>query len=325
MSPGSRRSSRSRGTTRRRARGRRTRTEPNSSRSVTRMTPSGPPAKPPLRLRSTSARPPGGERLREAADGRGQDVVVGQQLRQARRLVGGEHDPGTLARASGARSPAGRRWAPAAATARASRTGCHRAAHPRPPAPRSARACGPPAAPLPVARLGVGARPSRWAARRRAPARRAARPPATTGSRPPPRSRPARRGARWPRPGGRAPWPARGSRPTARRRRPGSPSRSAPGPPARRLRAAVSAGRPRRARARARVPVPSRNSLAGSSAAASTGPLPRWSAGSKARRDSISSPNHSTRTGSGWPAGKTSTMPPRRANSPRPPTSGTCS
>ncbi len=50
----------SRGTTRRIAFGRRTRTDPNSSRSVTTARPSGPPSKPPLRLRSTSATAPGG-------------------------------------------------------------------------------------------------------------------------------------------------------------------------------------------------------------------------------------------------------------------------
>ena len=50
----------SRGTTRRIAFGRRTRTDPNSSRSVTKASPSGPPTKPPLRLRSTSATAPGG-------------------------------------------------------------------------------------------------------------------------------------------------------------------------------------------------------------------------------------------------------------------------
>ena len=50
----------SRGTTRRIAFGRRTRTLPNSSRSVTTASPSGPPSKPPLRLRSTSAMAPGG-------------------------------------------------------------------------------------------------------------------------------------------------------------------------------------------------------------------------------------------------------------------------
>ena len=59
-SPGVRRSRMSRGTTRRRARGRRTRTVPKSSRSVTKLSPSGPPAKPPFRLRSTRVRAPGG-------------------------------------------------------------------------------------------------------------------------------------------------------------------------------------------------------------------------------------------------------------------------
>ena len=60
MSPVVRRSRMSRGTTRRIAFGRRTRTLPNSSRSVTTARPSGPPSKPPLRLRSTSAMAPGG-------------------------------------------------------------------------------------------------------------------------------------------------------------------------------------------------------------------------------------------------------------------------
>ena len=50
----------SRGTTRRIAFGRRTRTVPNSSRSVTKASPSGPPSKPPLRLRSTRVIAPGG-------------------------------------------------------------------------------------------------------------------------------------------------------------------------------------------------------------------------------------------------------------------------
>ena len=73
------------------------------------------------------------------------------------------------------------------------------------------------------------------------------------------------------------------------------------------------------------MPGPRRNSEAGSSTVSGTGPVPRWSAGSNDRSESIWSPNHSMRTGMGWPAAKTSRMPPRRANSPRPPTSGTCS
>ncbi len=59
-SPGVSRSRMSRGTTRRIAFGRRTRTEPNSSRSVTNASPSGPPTNPPFRLRSTRATAPGG-------------------------------------------------------------------------------------------------------------------------------------------------------------------------------------------------------------------------------------------------------------------------
>src|SRR5450759_2565298 len=58
-SPFTSRSKPSRGTTRLNALGRRPRTEPNSSRSVTRTSPSGPPAKPPLRLRPMRVRVPG--------------------------------------------------------------------------------------------------------------------------------------------------------------------------------------------------------------------------------------------------------------------------
>ena len=50
----------SRGTTRLSAFGRRMRTVPNSSRSVTKARPSGPPTNPPLRLRSIRAIAPGG-------------------------------------------------------------------------------------------------------------------------------------------------------------------------------------------------------------------------------------------------------------------------
>ena len=54
-------------------------------------------------------------RLRQAVDGRRQDVRVREQLREARRLVGGEHDPGAVAppaRHGGRRCP---RWPRAAA------------------------------------------------------------------------------------------------------------------------------------------------------------------------------------------------------------------
>ncbi len=94
------------------------------------------------------------------AGGRGHDVRVGQQLREAGRLVGREHHPGTFARASGRRSRRWTRWAPAAATARASRTGCRPAVRPRPRSPRSAAGCARRQAPLPVALLGIGTRPA---------------------------------------------------------------------------------------------------------------------------------------------------------------------
>ena len=69
--------------------------------------------------------------------------------------------------------------------------------------------------------------------------------------------------------------------------------------------------------------VGSRNSDAGSMTARSTFPVVRWSVGSNARSESISSPKNSIRIGSSIDGGKTSTMPPRRANSPRPATSVT--
>ena len=73
--------------------------------------------------------------------------------------------------------------------------------------------------------------------------------------------------------------------------------------------------------ARPRHRAAARNSDAGRSTTSSSAPTVRWSVGSKARSESISSPKNSTRTGSGADGGKTSTMPPRRANSPRPATS----
>ena len=90
--------------------------------------------------------------------------------------------------------------------------------------------------------------------------------------------------------------------------------------------AARGAGQPA-ARARARMasrPLGGgRNSEAGRRTNSSTVPIVRWSAGSKRRSDSISSPKNSIRTGSSDDGGKRSTMPPRRANSPRPATSST--
>ena len=52
-------------------------------------------------------------------------------------------------------------------------------------------------------------------------------------------------------------------------------------------------------------------------------PVVRWSVGSNDRSESISSPKNSIRMGRSIEGGNTSTMPPRRANSPRPATSVT--
>ncbi len=82
----------SRGTTRRIAFGRRTRTVPNSSRSVTKARPSGPPSKPPLRLRSTRVIAPGGGASGAWTHG-GRVAGLLEQLGEARRLVRGEDDP----------------------------------------------------------------------------------------------------------------------------------------------------------------------------------------------------------------------------------------
>ncbi len=74
----------------------------------------------------------------------------------------------------------------------------------------------------------------------------------------------------------------------------------------------------------ARQPVRKRDTLSASSDSSATGrstrlsqrPVERCVAGSKRRMFSTSSPNRSRRTGSLSPAGNTSKMPPRVANSP---------
>jgi hypothetical protein len=85
----------------------------------------------------------------------------------------------------------------------------------------------------------------------------------------------------------------------------------------------LPAARPSRSRI---APAPSwgsRNSVAGSRTARSISPIVRWSVGSKERSESISSPKNSMRIGSAIEGGNTSTIPPRRADSPRPATSST--
>ena len=182
---------------------------------------------------------------------------------------------------------------------------------------------------------------SPWAGRRMPRAPRGARRPGATGTPRPRRGRRARRGpgacpprygrdrsrgrgmAPRPRRRRRRPWPGSRRRP----RRPAGAGRSAA--PSNRARSAVSrspsaAGRATQAFAdRGHAAVGSRNSDAGSRVARSSLPVARWSVGSNARSESISSPNSSMRIGSSIEGGKTSMIPPRRANSPRPATSTT--
>ena len=97
-SPGVSRSRMSRGTTRRIAFGRRTRTLPNSSRSVTNTRPSGPPVKPPLRLRSTRASAPGGGGVGDRVRDAGGVAGLLEELGEPRRLVRGDDDARRRAR-----------------------------------------------------------------------------------------------------------------------------------------------------------------------------------------------------------------------------------
>ena len=346
-SPGVSRSRMSRGTTRRSAFGRRTRTVPNSSRSVTKARPSGPPVNPPLRLRSTSATAPGGGASATRLDDGGRVAGLGEELGQARRLVRGE-------RRSGRRRPARRRpprragrHDRAAGPARASRTDRRTTAPPRAIATSSGGTDSQVSSSVreatrrPFQSRGgeVGRRPVRRAARRPRSARRGARRPGATGTRPPRRCRRARRArAACPARRGRGRSPGRGGRPRPRRRRrrrgrasarpcrgprggrvavePGEVGGEALGQPSRPRARGARGSRPRRRRG-------SRNSDAGSRTAGSMRATVRWSVGSKARSESISSPKNSIRIGSGSDGGKTSTIPPRRANSPRPATSMT--
>ena len=86
----------SRGTTRRSAFGRRMRTVPNSSRSVTNARPSGPPTNPPLRLRSIEGDRARRRRLPDPLDDRDRVAGLAQHVGQPRRLVRGEDDPGVV-------------------------------------------------------------------------------------------------------------------------------------------------------------------------------------------------------------------------------------
>ena len=180
------------------------------------------------------------------------------------------------------------------------------------------------------------------AGRRPRPARRAARRPGATGSSAASAMSPGSSrtrsvpGSRWSRPVAGARWAAQTSAASPTARRPASPSAA----PRRRCRgvAAPRSGRgPRRAargaaRRRGRVgrgsrprrrPAGGTPSPAAGPRSRSSVPTVRWSVGSNERSESISSPKNSIRIGSGIDGGKTSTIPPRRANSPRPATSVT--
>ena len=214
----------SRGTTRRSALGRRTRTVPNSSRSVTNARPSGPPTKPPLRLRSIERDRAGRRRLAHPPDDRDRVAGLAEQVGQPRRLVRGEDDPGVVGppRLDGldeATGTAGRQdgLAPAERVARRER---RRGPSRRPragPTPRSARASATRRG-GPSSRAAAGRSPaSPSAARRPRPARRGARRPGATGTRRPRRCRRARRGRSsvpgpmWSRPVAGARWAAQTS------------------------------------------------------------------------------------------------------------------
>ena len=133
----------------------------------------------------------------------------------------------------------------------------------------------------------------------------------------------------WSRPVAGARWAAQTSAasPTAIARLASAPAATSSGSASKRPRSAArrsgsrAAALPRRSRIAAAPPAGSRNSDAGSRTARSIVPVVRWSVGSNERNESISSPKNSIRIGSAIEGGKTSTIPPRRADSPRPATS----
>ena len=335
----------SRGTTRRSAFGRRTRTVPNSSRSVTKARPSGPPTKPPLRLRSIEGDRARRRRLPHPLDDRDRVAGLAEDVGQARRLVGGEDDPGAVGSPGRRRPRQVDRHDRAAGPARASRTGRPTTARrgpsrrPRagPDSQVSSRVRERDEAALPVARRQVRRRP---VLRQLAGLDQLGAP--LVGLAPQERRRPRRcRRARRARAGcpdrcGRGRSPGRGGRPRPRRRH-RRPSPGSPSPRRRRPRSGsvVEAGEVRgealrESRGGPAEAVADRGGATRRAAGTPTRaagrprrsrPSSRWSVGSNERSESISSPKNSIRIGSAIDGGKTSTIPPRRANSPRPATS----
>ena len=281
-------------------------------------------------------------RLPHPPDDRDRVAGLAQHVGQPRRLVRGEDDPGVvgppgLDGLDKSPGTTGRQdgLPPPERVARGERAAGHRDVLGRDRFPGELEGPRADEAALPVARRQVGRRASPSAARRPRPAPRGARRPGATGSRRPRRCRPARRArAGCPDRCGRGRSPGRGGRPRPRRRprrpSPGSRPRRRPtssGSASNRARSAArrsgsrAAARPRRSRIAAAPPAGSRNSDAGSRTARSIVPVVRWSVGSNERSESISSPKNSIRIGSAIDGGKTSTIPPRRADSPRPATS----
>ena len=355
----------SRGTTRRSALGRRTRTLPNSSRSVTKASPSGPPTNPPLRLRPTSAMAPGGggsARVSTIATGwpasSSTSTSLGAwSLAMTRRAPSSSQVPTASARRAvrpggrvGSRQPKGSpelRSPAAIATSRGASdsqvSSRVRDATRRPFQSRGGRYVGGHSRGRSPAVVSSPRRSSAW---RHSEAAASAMSPGSSSTRSVPTgmwSNPvagARNGAQ-----------ISAASPTARAREPdvgaGASRVAAPAAsrvadpgstagrsgssdqPSKRARSearrspSLDAARPRRSRIAATPVDGSRNSDAGSSTALSMRATVRWSVGSKARSESISSPNDSTRMGRSSDGGKMSTIPPRLANSPRPATSMT--
>ena len=272
------------------------------------------------------------------------DRVAGlaQHVGQARRLVRGEDDPGVvgspgldgLDKSTGT---TGRQdgLPPAERVARRERAAGHRDVLGRDRLPGELEGPRGDEAALPVAGRQVGRRPVLRQLAGLDQLRAALVGLAPQEARRPRRCRRARRArAGCPDRCGRGRSPGRGGRPRPRRRprRPSPGSRPRRRPPRAVLRrtgrgprrgapGSRAAALPRRSRIAAAPPAGSRNSDAGSRTARSIVPTVRWSVGSNERNESISSPKNSIRIGSAIEGGKTSTIPPRRANSPRPATS----
>ena len=271
-----------------------------------------------------SATAPGGGGSATRCDERRRDAGLAEELGQARRLVGGEHDP-RAARRPSARPR--RRAVPCAAGRQAGSRQPKGSPEVSPPPRRHRRrplglgfpgqlerpradaggASSRAAAGTSTASPSAGRRLSTSSARRSSAWRHrksaaSARSPGSSRTRSVP-------GSRWSKRGRRREAPA--PRPRPRRRPRSRAARASASEPSVAIRPRTGRGRPPAARAGAAPrgpavraiattpPAGSRNSLAGSSATWPTVPIARWSVGSKARSESISSPKNSMRTGSG--------------------------